>query len=151
MTNLSDLPLAAICEDHRDLVEEVDRLARICQRPASSCRCTECPTVVHEACEASLSETTAKMLQLMLEHFEREDELMLRLPRTRAAIQHCEAHRHAHVEFSARYNKLVSTWHHADVASCIRACRDFMRDWIHQHALRFDAELMSLASQAARA
>lgn len=139
-------PQAMIDADHHVLVRQIEKMARLCTRaPEDSC-CTRCPAATFDACETALFDVTGKMLVLMLEHFEREDELMRQLPRIPAVLRHCEAHRDAHVEFSARYNNLVMGWRPDDLAGSIRGWVSFVSDWLHGHARRFDAELTRLAS-----
>lgn len=81
------------------------------------------------------------MQALLLEHFQREHELMNSLPRSPAVRTHCERHRREHVSFSTRYNLAAAKLNDCQPAIGARALESLVLDWIRGHALEFDAEL----------
>jgi hemerythrin len=84
------------------------------------------------------------MQTLLLDHFQREQELMNSLPRNPAVKIHCERHRREHVSFSTRYNLAAAQLSTCQPAIAAREIEVLVFDWIRSHALEFDAKLAEL-------
>lgn len=135
----------AIDPDHRALAELLEALERICIDPATpDCGCDLCPERNAHACHGSLKEICTKMQTLLLDHFQREQELMNSLPRSPAVRIHCERHRREHVAFSTRYNLAAAQLGNCEPAIAARELEVLVFDWIRCHALEFDAKLAAL-------
>lgn len=133
--------------DHGALADMLERIATLCVGGEAGQRCDLCRGDQVTACQCSLDDHAAKMLALLLEHFRREEELMRRLPCTPQLRRHGEIHRSAHVGFSGAYNRLIASPRRSDVLTGIRTLESFVQDWVRNHALEFDAELIRLARQ----
>ncbi len=143
---------SGIDPDHRALAELLDELERVCTNPATpDGRCDHCPERKAHACHGSLKEICAKMQALLLEHFQREQELMNSLPRNAATRAHCERHRREHVNFSTRYNVAAARLNACHPATSALEVETLVLDWIRSHALEFDAELAALLHRSATA
>jgi len=91
---------SGIDPDHRALAELLDALERVCTNPATpDGRCDHCPETKAHSCHALLREISVGLQTLLLDHFQREHELMNSLPRNAATRAHCERHRREHVNF----------------------------------------------------
>ena len=140
-----DVGDSAIDPDHRALAELLEALERVCMNPATpDCRCDCCPERKVYACQGSLREICTKMQTLLLDHFQREQELMNSLPRNPAVKIHCERHRREHVSFSTRYNLAAAQLSTSQPAIAARELEVLVFDWIRSHALEFDAKLAEL-------
>lgn len=146
-------PQTVIDTDHHSLGQLIERMAQICaQAQDVACQCAACAVSARQACEGNLREVAGEKLGLLLEHFEREDQLMRQLPRTHATLKHCEGHRGAHAEFAIRYNRLVTAPDGRDGLSArIRAWKAFAHDWARAHTRHYDSELLRLSQTGAGA
>jgi hemerythrin len=133
----------AIDADHHALAKLIEKVAEICKKEGG-CLCEDCSVTMMQICETTFDELSTKMLCLMIEHFEREDHVMSKLPATRDMQHHCEGHRIAHTEMTCKYNRMISERHQSNLATCIHEFEGFVLGWTRGHALRYDAELARL-------
>lgn len=146
---MMNLPLDAtdpvMDSDHRELVEVLEGLELVCKDPVTpDCRCDRCPEGKAAACHGLLRELGSKMQILLLDHFQRENELMGRLPGTTAAKLHCIRHRRVHVNFSTQYNLAVARLDAWQPAIGAKELEKLVFEWIRSHTLEYDAELAAL-------
>lgn len=140
---------AVIDADHQQLAHIVDRIGGVCRHaaPAQNGQCGQCSVGDAALCLSSILELGDHMMQLMLAHFHREDELMATLPDTRTTREHCQRHRSAHNRFTTWYNQAVTALGEHPPANGAKVLEEFVHEWIRSHALSFDAELASLIEQ----
>lgn len=137
--------------DHRALGQILEALRRVCQNPgAADCRCTHSPGAP-SSCHRLLIELCGRIQTLLLDHFEREHELMNSLPRSGASKAHCERHRREHVHFSTRYNQAAARLGDRPPATGAQELEVLVVDWIRTHALELDEELSALLACARKA
>jgi hemerythrin-like metal-binding protein len=135
--------------DHHALALLLEALERVCTDPATSdCRCDQCPGPKAHSCHGLLKEIGSRMQTLLLDHFQREQELMNSLPRNAATKTHCERHRREHVNFSTRYNHAAAKLNDCQPASGAKELEALAFDWIRSHSLEFDAELSALLNRS---
>ena len=149
-------PLANICaladEDWRVLSALMQNIRDLCLLEGALERdCSRCMDETLSHCMTLLMDQCARMLLLMLEHFEREQDIMAALPRSRQVLDHCARHREAHVEFTTRYNKTVATLDVRHVAQASAVLEAFVHDWMQRHAQEYDRQLALLRQAAAAA
>ncbi len=143
---------SGIDPDHRALAELLDALERVCTNPVTpDGRCDHCPETKARSCHALLREISVRLQTLLLDHFQREHELMNSLPRNAATRAHCERHRREHVNFSTRYNVAAARLNGCHPAIGALEVETLVLDWIRSHALEFDAELAALLHRSATA
>ncbi len=131
--------------DHQTLVELLEELEHVCKNVAADVgRCKQCPGERMLACHAMLRSLCVRMQSLLLDHFEREHELMNLLPSTPATRSHCARHRSEHVSFSTRYNTATKRLHGCEPAIGAREMEALVIDWVRGHALEYDQELSAL-------
>ena len=145
MSLLFDVGDSTIDPDHRALAELLEALESVCMDSATpDSRCDRCPERTAHACHGALKEICTKMQTLLLDHFQREQELMNSLPRSPAVRIHCERHRREHVGFSTRYNHAAARLGSCQPAIGARELEALVFDWIRSHTLEFDAKLAEL-------
>lgn len=131
--------------DHQTLVELLDELERICKMAAVDVgQCGQCPGEQMLACHAMLRALCGRMQALLLDHFEREHELMNMLPPTQEARSHCARHRREHVNFSTQYNTAAKRLQGCEPVIGAREMEALVIDWVRGHALEYDLELSAL-------
>lgn len=136
---------SAMNSDHQTLVELLEELEHVCKYSVSdACQCKQCPGERMLACHAMLRTLCGRMQLLLLEHFEREHELMNMLPLTPRTRSHCARHRREHVNFSTRYNTAAKRLQGCEPAIGAREMEALVIDWVRGHALEYDMELSSL-------
>lgn len=143
------LPLDAadpvMASDHRELVQVLEGLELVCRDPVTpDCRCDHCPEGKAAACHSLLRQLGGKMQVLLLDHFQRENELMDSLPGNTAAKLHCIRHRRVHVNFSTQYNLAVARLDASQPAVGAKELEKLVFEWIRSHTLEYDAELAAL-------
>lgn len=132
--------------DHAALAQLLDALETICTKPpADNGGCGQCPQTEMASCRRLLTSLGAKMQTLLLNHFQREDELMQSLPRTMAVRNHCARHRGEHVSFSTQYNLAVTRLADSAPAVAVRKIEGLVMQWVRNHTLEYDVELSSLS------
>ena len=140
-----DVCKPVIDEDHHALARLIARVGIVCGNPPTmECDCDKCPEGKPELCFDSLIEIGHEIMVRMLEHFQREDDLMKALPRNRSTREHCAAHRREHVHFSTRYNQSVAPINVRHPVTGLRTLDTFISDWIRSHILEYDAKLAAL-------
>lgn len=140
---------AALDPDHVALARLLDELEGMCSgRLAPQGVCGDCSGIEIEACRSRLQGICNRMQTLLLDHFEREQELMAALPRDLATRAHCERHRQEHVNFSTRYNLAATRLNASLPATGARELEALVFDWIRSHALEYDAELVTIMNDA---
>ncbi|MDK9715286.1 MAG: hypothetical protein OEL86_14500 [Sulfuritalea sp.] len=143
-----DLGNSGIDADHSALAMILEALEQVCDESAGAdCRCDVCPEKKTRSCHGLLKDLCGRMQALLLEHFQREHELMNSLPRSQTTKAHCERHRRAHVSFSTRYNLAAAKLNDCQPAIGARELESLVLDWIRGHALEFDAELSALLNR----
>lgn len=143
---------SGIDPDHRALAQLLDALQRVCTNPAApGGRCDHCPEAKAHCCHALLREISAGLQTLLLDHIQREHELMSSLPRNTETRIHCERHRREHVIFSTRYNVAAARLNDCHPATSALEVETLVLDWIRSHALKYDAELAALLDRSATA
>lgn len=123
-----------------DIVDE----GGICTSPVADATCRECADGRLQHCRKRLHDAVERLMNLMLEHFNREDSLMNALPNTGLAQVHCIRHREDHIAISMRYNKIIANLEAGDVASNCRTLEAVVSAWLHEHSRQFDMELASM-------
>lgn len=137
-----------IDSDHRTLARLLEELELVCKYPAApDCQCDSCPDRKADSCHRLLGELGSKMQALLLDHFEREHELMNSLPPTPAVKKHCTRHRREHVSFSTQYNLAVARLNPGQPAIGARSIETLVFEWIRSHALEYDSELAALLNR----
>lgn len=135
--------------DHREIVELLESVGQGCENCVTlEGECSHCSEVNLRACQTKLSRNSRMLQKLLLEHFQREDELMKLLPRTETIKKHCVRHRGEHVRFSTRYNHVVERLDSCRPGSSSRQFEALVSDWIRVHLLEYDKELSSLLDAA---
>ena len=135
--------------DHIALAQLLDELESLCTGTRDpEGRCDGCPEKTIHACKGRLEDVCSRMQTLLLDHFQREQELMAALPASIAARTHCERHRQEHVNFSTRYNLAAVRLDASQPATGARELEALVFDWIRSHALTFDAELLAILGRA---
>jgi hemerythrin len=143
-----DFGNSGIDADHSALAMILEALEQVCDESAGAdCRCDVCPEKKTRSCHGLLKDLCGRMQALLLEHFQREHELMNSLPRSQTTKAHCERHRRAHVGFSTRYNLAAAKLNDCQPAIGARELESLVLDWIRGHALEFDAELSALLNR----
>ena len=141
----ADVTVPETSWDHGALVALLEGWELACANPtAPDRRCEICPEAKVAFCHGVLRERAVRVQTFLLDHFQRENDLMNSLPATAAAKTHCVRHRREHVNFSTLYNLVV-----ADLAAfqpAIGAARleALVIDWIRRHALEYDKELAAI-------
>lgn len=116
----------------------------ICTSPVADVTCRECADEKLQHCRKRLQDAVERLMNLMLEYFNREDALMNRLPNTGLAQVHCIRHREDHIAISTRYNEIIANLEAGDVASNCRTLEAVVCAWLHEHSRQFDVELASM-------
>ena len=138
-------------QDHHALAQLIEKVGGVCgDALKSGCKCDQCPEGKPQRCFDALIEIAHEIMVRMLEHFEREDELMQSLPRTRATREHCMAHRREHVDFSTRYNLALAHINARHPVIGLRILGTFILDWIRSHILEYDIKLAVLLKESLR-
>jgi hemerythrin len=138
---------SGIDADHGALARILEALEQVCDESVGAdCRCNACPEKKSRCCHGLLKDLCSRMQALLLEHFQREHDLMNSLPHSQTTKAHCERHRRAHVNFSTRYNLAAAKLNDCQPAIGARELESLVLDWIRGHALEFDAELAALLS-----
>ena len=92
--------------------------------------------------------TFSKVRTLLLDHFQRENELMNSLPRTEITTSHCVRHRREHVRFSTHYNHAVARLDASRPGINSGQIEALVSEWIRNHMHAYDVELHSLLKAA---
>ena len=133
--------------DHHELAQLIEKVGSVCACLRSRCPVDdgdECPDGKAEACFGALGEIGHEIMVRMIEHFHHEDDLMKTLQNSQSSRQHCIAHRQEHVNFSTRYNQLVTSFKPIDPLTGMRDLDSFITDWVRSHILEFDSKLAGL-------
>lgn len=128
--------------DRDELVHLLDSLDAMCKDPtAANGGCDHCPQNRGQSCQRLLISMGAKMQAVLLNHFQREEQLMQSLPRTTAIRIHCARHRTEHVNFSTQYNLAVRRLASGAPAVAARQIENLVLEWVRSHALEYDVKL----------
>jgi hemerythrin-like metal-binding protein len=133
--------------DHHELAQLIEKVGSVCACLRSRgpvCNSDECPDGTAKVCFAALGEISHEIMVRMLDHFHHEHELMNSLPSSHSSRQHCITHRQEHVNFSTRYNQLVTSFNPFDPLTGMRDLDSFITDWVRSHILEFDVKLAAL-------
>jgi len=133
--------------EHHELTQLIEKVGSVCvclRSQNQECICDECPEGRARTCFESLVEIGHAIMVKMLDHFHHEQDLMKSLPINQSTRGHCVAHRHEHVNFSTRYNQLVTSFKSDCPIEGIRALDTFTIDWVRHHVLEYDLKLAAL-------
>lgn len=140
-----------IDEEHQALASLLAEVTRICtcsHEDVSRRNCRDCLPETLGTCSTELVSLCNRLMQLLLDHFYREEALMDSLPDTHAIRSHCDDHRTNHVVFVKLYNEAVRQLDCSDVLTSTRSLEAVVRKWVREHAMSFDAEFAALAGRS---
>jgi len=138
-------------QDHHALAQLIEKVGSVCGDSLKpGCKCDQCPEGKPERCFDALIEIANEIMVRMLEHFDREDDLMKSLPHNRSTREHCMVHRREHVDFSTRYNLALAHINARYPVVGLRILGTFILDWIRSHILEYDMKLAALLREPLR-
>lgn len=144
-----DIGSSVVDADHSMLIELLENFEAGCNdRVSLDNGCAQCSDATAQSCRKGLVNIAGKVQALLLDHFQRESELMNLLPRTVATTSHCVRHRREHVCFSTRYNHAVARLDVCQPGISARKIEEFLAEWIRGHMHAYDVELHSLLTAA---
>lgn len=133
-----------IDQDHNELARLFESGQGICRHLSTPAHtCDACPAGTRKVCSDSLADICNKTMLQLLGHFQREDALMNSLPDKPEVELHCTAHRSEHLNFTTRFNRLVTQINTSDPKHGLRDLNAFILKWADV-VLRYDNELLAL-------
>jgi hemerythrin len=148
MKTVAKLSITGSQADHLVLTHLIESMGCMCRLPAALDRqCDTCPQENVGFCLATVTALGNRTLNLLLDHFNREEALMSSLPDTAANFAHCRRHRQEHALLTTDYNRMTGKFDARDPGRGVRHLERFVLDWSRDHALKFDAELTALLEQ----
>lgn len=135
-----------IDKDHHALAHLIDKTGNACEfRSGPNCDSAPCSDEKRQCCFDVLVKLGTELQLRLVEHFQRENEMMTCLQQREVATKsHCEGHKKAHVGFSTRYNALLARADSRQPSVGLRELHDFTFDWGRDHVIKYDRELACL-------
>lgn len=133
---------AIVDEEHRHLIETIDRLQSICGEFQTRESCQGCSTEKISRCEAAMLDCVSDLLSFMVEHFRAEETLMKDLGIRQKHHERYLIHAEDHANLADRVALLT---HPSDPMQTVKSIADsvaVISRWLEHHIANHDVPML---------